>query len=336
VAGLGIQKNEYYSAVLPESVIENAGNSAADIKNAVETAQAAIISGLKNLRDSSSSRSEWENSVKDEIANTTDPRSLWRLNVKNLSLYFSNFSATGKGNGFGSVGESRLSTENQNNIRGSATVASEYYSGPRRIDLTLKADYGKAVYPSYTSESADSLIIEGEERRRWKSFNGKLGSLALGPFASAGWETEFTRNKGENLKKILRGKGGLKLFEGNYIKDLSAGITLEQNYTDSSSHNTQIAAETGYRLEFKVPNTGFTVYSDGSYRRFARSRNDTASDLLDRLELNAKVSTSLYRNLSLDIFAKWLYATGKKIPGFGNSLETGFSISYKQLFKLKK
>lgn len=336
VAGLGIQPNEYYTAVLPQNIAEIAGADAKDIKNTGSTVHSEVIENLKKIHEGSKSRAEWENAVKDEIANTTKPRSLWRLNIKNLSLYYSNFGATGKGNGFGSVGESRLSTENQNNIRGSAAITSEYYSGPRRIDLTVKADYGKSVYPSYTSESVDSLIFEGEERRKWKTYNGKLGTLALGPFVSAGWDTEFTRNKGENLKKILRGKGGLQLFEGNYIKALSAGVTLEQNYTDSSSHNTRIAAETGYRFEFRIPNTALTMYSDGSYRRFARSRNDTSSDLLDRLEINAKLSTSLYKNLSLDIFAKWLYATGKKIPGFGNSLETGFSISYKQLFKLKK
>lgn len=334
VAGLAIQKDEYYTVVLPNSMIEGEP-SVKNVRDTGETVHSAVISCLKDLGRNSEKRADWEQSVRDEIDNKVEQRSLWRLNIRNLSLYASNFGSTGQGKGFGNVGESRLSTENQNNIRGSANIVSEFYYGPYRADLSVYADYGKSVYPSYTSESTDNLLFEGQGTYRWRTFNGKLGALSLGPFASAGWETEFTRNKDSNRRRILRGKGGMKLFEGNYIKEFYAGMTLEQNYTDSPYY-TKFAAETGYRFEFKIPKTTFLLSSNGSYRRFARSHNDTRSDLLDRLEINATLSTSLYKNLSLDIFAKWLYATGKKIPGFGSSTETGASISYKQLFKLKK
>ena len=334
IAGLGIQKDEMYSVLMPESVLE-LEPKAENIKETGETVHSAVTGSLAAMHDMNQERAQWEKSVKIEAENKTEQRSLWRLNLKNLSLYVSNFGATGKANGFGNVGESQLSVDNQTNIRGSAALASEFYSGRFRIDFGVKADYGKVVFPSYTSENVDSLLYEGETRYKWRTFNGSLGSLALGPFVSAGWETEFTPADGEKLKKILRGKGGLKLFEGTYVKEFYMGITSEQNYTDSPYY-TQYAAETGYKFKVNIPHTSFSLYSDGSYRRFARSSNDTASDLLDRLEINSKISTSLYKDLTLDIFANWLYATGKKIPGFGNSLETGFSISYKKLFKLKK
>ena len=334
IAGLGIQKGEMYSVLMPESLLAQV-SGAEDIRETGETVHSAITVTLSDIHGRFPEREQWEDFVKNEAMNKTEPRSLWRLNLSNLSLYVSNTGATGKGNGFGNVGESQLSADNQTNIRGSAALTSEFYSGRFRMDLGVKADYGKVVFPSYTSENIDSLLYEGETRYKWKTFNGKLGSLAIGPFISAGWETEFTPAQGEKLKKILRGKGGLKLFEGTYIKEFYAGITSEQNYTDTPYY-TQYAAETGYKLKFNIPQTSFTIYSDGSYRRFARSSNDTASDLLDRLEINSKISTSLYKDLTLDIFARWLYATGKKIPGFGNSLETGFSISYRKLFKLKK
>lgn len=334
IAGLNIRKEEFYSITIPESALA-AEPKAKDIKDTGDTVHSAVIRSLTAVKENSQYRADWEKAVQNEAANITAPRSLWRLNLSNLSLYVSNFGATGKGNGFGNVGESQLSTENQTTIRGSAALISEFYSGRFRLDLGVKADYGKIVFPSHTSENVDSLLYEGETKYKWKNFNGRLGSLALGPFASAGWETEFTKNDGENLKKILRGKGGLKLFEGNYVKEFYLGLTTEQNYT-YSPYYTQFAAETGYKFEITIPKTAFTLSSDGSYRRFARSHNDTKADLLDRLEINSKLSASLYKDLTLDIFAKWLYATGKKIPGFGNSLETGFSISYKKLFKLKK
>lgn len=333
IAGISINKGEMYTAVLPESlaVAAKAGN----ITDTGETIHSAVTSSLAELHNTAKDREQWENAVKDAAANYTPARSLWRLNLSNLSLYVSNFGASGQKNGFNNVGESQLSAEDRTTIRGSASLISEYYAGKFRMDFSINADYGKVVFPSYTSENIDSLLYETEMRYKWREYNGKLGSLALGPFASAGWATEFTRNDGANLKKILRGKAGLKLFEGDHVKALYAGLTTEQDYT-ASPYYTQLAAETGYTLKIPIPHTNFTFSSNGSYRRFARSHNDTTSDLLDRLEINSKLSTSLYKNLTLDFFAKYLYATGKKISGFGNSLETGFSISYKQLFKLKK
>jgi len=334
ISGLGIQDDEMYYTAIPESELQGLKN-AEEMPSGGETVHSVVTEELTKLRDANPSRGQWENAVKNEAENIPEQRDLWRLNINGLSLYVSKYGVTGRNSGYASVGESRLSSVNQTTIRGSGNLISEYYSGKFRFDFGITADYGKVVLSSYTVESVDNLVFEGELRYKWRSYNGSLGPLTIGPFAAAGWETEFTKDDGVPLKRVLRGKTGLKMFEGTYLRELYFGITTEQDYAETP-HYTQYAAETGYKLEYPIPGTTFTLQSNGSYRRFAKSANDTSSDLLDRLEINSKLSTRLYKDLTLDVFANYLYATGKKLSGSGDSTETGFALTYKKLFKLKR
>lgn len=334
ISGLPIQNNEIYTAVIPVSLVNSDKNTKV-IKNLGVSLHSVINNKLTQIREKYTQRSQWEQAIQAEAKNFTPLRNIWRLNLSNLSLYVSKLGVGGRSSGYAAAGESRLSAVNQTNIRGSANIISEFYADNFRMNLGVTANYGKVVLSSYTAENVDSLTYSGELRYKWKNYNGKLGSIVLGPFASAEWETEFTKNDNAHLRRVLRSKAGLKLFEGAALKELYIGLTTQQDYTNSPYY-TQYAAETGYKISYPIPNTDFTLNSNGSYRRFARSSNDTVSDLLDRLEVNSKLTTKLYKNITLDIFANYLYATGKKLNKNGSSLETGFSVSFTMLFKLKK
>ncbi|MDP2864779.1 MAG: hypothetical protein Q8O90_00875, partial [Elusimicrobiota bacterium] len=189
--------------------------------------------------------------------------------------------------------------------------------------------------PRLTTESVDKLVYESELLYRMRSFNGKLGPLVIGPYASAAYDTEFSRADPLPLRKVLRGGAGLKLFEGAVIQELYAGLITEQSYTYRPARN-MFAAEAGFRLNAPLPGTALMVSADGTYRNFARSRFDTVYDLKQRLELNLKVSTRLYGDIMLSPFVKYFMAAGKKLPGSASNLTTGFALEYSRLFKIKK
>ena len=119
------------------------------------------------------------------------------------------------------------------------------------------------------------------------------------------------------------------------MQEFYAGLTTEQVYTYSPAR-TQYAAETGFRLAWPVPGTALTLNADGNYRNFARSRFDTVYDLKERLELNFKLSTRLYGDITINPFASYFLASGKKLSGSASNLTTGFSLEYSRLFKLKR
>ena len=341
VAGLPLSDAESYLTVLPESLIKDKRfiRRLGTPPGAPATLHETVTAGLKKIKREHPQHADWEAAAWEETRNVTPPRDLWRLNLRSLSLEAVNTSITGPA-GYASVSESRLSADSQTRMQGSTRLFSEYYSGRFRFDAGIAADYGKTVLrprsaPRVTAESVDQLVYQGELVYRMKTYNGKLGRLVIGPYASAAYDTEFSRVPGSPLRKIARGSGGIKLFEGAVLQELYAGLSTEQVYTYTPAR-TKFALETGFRLSAPLPGTALLLCADGNYRRFARSRFDTVNDLKDRLDLNLKVSTRLYGDIMVSPYVQYFMVTGQKLPGSASNLTTGFSLEYSCLFKLKR
>jgi hypothetical protein len=341
LSGLPVSPSEGYLAVLPESLVKDKPF----IKRlplppgAPATLHEAVVSGLKAIKEKNSSHADWEKAAWAATTRVTPPRDIWRINLRNFSLEAVNTSVTGPA-GYAGVSESRLSADSQTRFQGSARLFSEYYSGRFRLDAGIAADYGRTVLrprnaPRLTTESVDQLIYQGELVYKVKNYNGRLGRLVMGPYASAAYDTEFSRAPGQPLREVLRGGAGIKLFEGAVMQELFAGLSTEQVYTYVPAR-TKFALETGFRLSTPLRGTALQLSADGNYRRFARSRFDTVYDLKDRLDLNLKVSTRLYGDVMISPFINYFWATGKKLPGAGANLTAGFALEYSRLFKLKR
>jgi len=341
VAGLPMNDQERYLTVIPERLVKDKPfiRRVKPRPGAPATLHEAVIGGLKTLKEKNPAHADWEAAAWNETRNITPPRDIWRINLRNFSLEAVNTSITGPAD-YAGVSESRLSAESQTRVQGSARLFSEYYSGRFRFDAGVSADYGRTVLrprnaARLTTESVDQLIYEGELLYRMKSYNGKLGRLVIGPYATAAYDTEFSRLQGLPLRKVLRGGGGIKLFEGAVLQELYAGLTTEQVYTYTPAR-TKYALESGFRVSTPLPGTALLLNADGNYRKFARSRFDTVYDLKDRLDLNLKLSTRLYGDIMLSPFVNYFLATGKKLPGSASNLTTGFSLEYALLFKIKR
>ena len=341
VADLPISPSELYLTALPASL--TAGRPfIKPLKKAAgapAALHAAVIDALKELKEKAPAHEAWEAVVWERSRNLPAPHAVWRINLRSLSLQMVNTDVTGP-SGYSQVNESLLSAVSQTRMQGSGRLFSEYYSGKFRLDAGISADYGRTVLrqrdqPRLTTESVDKLVYESELLYRMRSFNGKLGRLVIGPYASAAYDTEFSRAEPLPLTKVLRGGAGIKLFEGAAIQELYVGLTTEQSYTYRPAR-TMFAVETGFRLNAPLPGTALILSADGNYRNFARSRFDTVYDLKERLELNLKVSTRLYGDIMISPFVQYFLAAGKKLPGSASNLTTGFALEYSRLFKIKR
>jgi hypothetical protein len=340
VGGLPVNDSELYLMALPADVAEGRSflRPVQQPAGAPATLYGAVIDSLDELRKAAPSREAWENAVTAAIRNRPEQRDLWRINLRNLSLETVNTEVHGAPDYAGA--DSRLGAVNQTRMQGSARLFSEYYSGRFRLDSGILADYGKTVLrprhqPHLTTESVDQLNFESQVLYRMKSYNGALGPLVIGPYGSAAYETEFSRVEEQPLKKVLRGSAGLKLYEGAAIQELYTGLTMENIYTYTPAR-TKYAVEAGLRVYTPVPHTALMLSADANYRNFARSRFDTVYDLKERLEVNVKLSTRLYKDIMLSPYLTYFMATGKKLPGSASNLTTGLSLEYSRLFKLKR
>ncbi len=343
VSGLKIQRNEMYLAVFSEYTLAAlnklpGAKGLKIIRLDSRFLDSLVLEKLAALMGKDAINPDWERSIKELMDGIPEQKSLWRINLRNLSLLMINTEVRGNGN-FGGVSDSQINTSGQTLIQGSGKVFSELFMGRTRLDLGASADYGKvtvrpANQPKLVSESADQLIFESEFKQETGSYRSFLGSGKLGPFANLAYDTEFSRQTGVAFRKIVRGKTGLKLFEGTIVQEFYAAFVGEQNYTNTPA-KTNYAVETGYRVNMLIPRTALTLSSEGNYRNFAYSRSDTAADLKQRLELYAKLSTKLYGDIVLSPFVKYFMATGKLFSGTAVNTTIGVTIDYAHLFKLK-
>jgi hypothetical protein len=341
VAGLLIDPAEMYLTVMPADLAEGKHfiKVLALPPGAPKTLYAAVVGSLEEIRKDAPSRKDWEAAIMEAVGNKPKPRNLWRINLRSLSISMVNTDVSGP-DGYSAINDARLSAASQTQMQGDGKLYSEYYSGLFRFDAGLTADYGKTVLrprgqPRLTTESIDQLIYDTELNYRMKTYDGKLGRLVMGPYASMSYNTEFKHQPGLPLTKVLRSSGGMKIFEGATLQELYAGLSTEEDYTYSPAR-TQYSVESGFRLSAPLPGTALKLDADGTYRNFARSRYDAATDIKQELELNLKVSTKLYGDVMISPYLNFFLAQGKKLPGSAYNLTTGFSLQFSHLIKLKR
>ena len=134
----------------------------------------------------------------------------------------------------------------------------------------LYMEYGKTTTSengeTTDSENADKILLTSDYIH--KIWNFEKG--VVGPFASLGFQTEFTKFTADDGKKyrtkILRAKTGIRLYDGQYFKSLYLAAVEEADFTYDDV-NMKTGAEIGYEFEYSVRDD-LTFYSNGFYRHF--------------------------------------------------------------------
>ena len=120
--------------------------------------------------------------------------------------------------------DARLTADSQTAISGELHALGNYYFNNWLWSNALELNYGKTrIRPvegeTLTNEHADKIAFTtGYTQRLWR-VDSVLGGFEAGPFANIGYETEFTRLDNAPRYRVYRGMLGVKIFDGDYIKD---------------------------------------------------------------------------------------------------------------------
>lgn len=229
----------------------------------------------------------------------------------------------------------RLTSDSQSAVRGLFDMISDYHAKHYLWTNELLMDYGRTkVRPvdgeKITNENADNILFTtGYTQRLWK-VDGILGGFEVGPFFNLGYETEFTKPDNSPRKKILRGTGGIKLFEGKYLKNLFAAVVGERDYTYDPAA-TKLAWEAGFKVEQPI-REGVTAKYSALYRKYLSTSENRATDLSYEFEADARLDVQLYKNLYLAPFVSYYTAKGKYVSKRGENVYVGVSLSFSQIF----
>ncbi len=231
--------------------------------------------------------------------------------------------------------EARLTSDSQSAVRGLFDMIADYHAKHYLWTNELLMDYGRTkVRPvegeKVTNENADNILLTtGYTQRLWK-VEDFMGGFEMGPFFNLGYETEFTKPDHSPRTKILRGTGGVKLFEGKYIKNLFAAVVGERDYTYHPAAS-KLAWEAGVKVEQPI-REGVTAKYSALYRKYVSTSEKRATDLSYEFEADARLDVQLYKNLYLAPFVSYYTAKGKYVSKRGENVYVGVSLSFSHLF----
>lgn len=228
---------------------------------------------------------------------------------------------------------SQFNADSQTVIKGVFDGALEYDRYNLNWTNALLMEYGKTKLKPVdeedtTSENADQILLTSEYTHKLWSHK----SIDFGPFASVGYQTEFTKNQDAPRTKIARGKAGIKVFNGNIIKDLYIAGVYEYDMT-YSEHVSKSAGEVGWRIEYALRD-GVQFSTDGYYRDYFSFSAYEGEDLKYDLKATARMDVNLMGNLTFGPYISYRQGESRAAGKTASNTMIGVSLTYKNLYEL--
>ncbi len=267
-----------------------------------------------------------------------DGKQGWQVELKKLALDLTSTEVK-HAQDYQGFSDARLTSDSQTYVRGAWDSIADYHAQHFVWTNQLLMDYGRTkIRPvdgeTLTNENADRILLQtGYTQRLWK-VDDFLGGFEAGPFATVGYETEFTKPHHSPRTRILRGMAGAKLFDGKYLKKLYVAVVGERDFTYSPYSN-KLAWETGIELEAPV-REGVKFKFDAMYRDYVDASKHHPTDLDWELEANARLDVQLYKDLYVAPFISYYTAQGKYIGPRGENVYVGVSFSFTRVFHAAK
>ena len=201
---------------------------------------------------------------------------------------------------------------------------------------SLFMEYGKSETKEKgnktKSENADKILFTTDYTHKlWHLEQG-----IVGPFVSLGYQTEFTKFTGDDGEKyrtkILRGKTGIKLYEGKYFKELYAAAVEEADFTYGDT-NMKTAGEVGYEFEYVI-REDMKFVSNGYFRKFFIYDKYRNTDFKYEAETNNRLDVTIVGNLSFAPFINYKIAKTRGADKNRSNTTVGLSLGYQTDYKI--
>ncbi|MCM1324278.1 MAG: hypothetical protein NC218_08955 [Acetobacter sp.] len=268
----------------------------------------------------------------DETADTIAKASSLKANVKRVALEYMEHSVSNKNDpnypdSYNSDEQSKIGGVFDGNLT---------YDRSNMVWVNgLYMEYAK----SKTTEDGETTENENQDQiLLFTDYTHKVWELeqgVVGPFAYLGYETEFTTfdlNGKDYRTKILRAKGGLKLYDGTYFKQLYVAVVEEDDMTYNND-NMKTGGEIGYEFSYPLnPNTNFV--SEGYYRRFFSYSQKEPTDFEYKLSITNRVETKLVGDLYLAPFYNYELAETRGASRSRAQSTLGLSLTYNNSFDI--
>lgn len=254
-----------------------------------------------------------------------------RANFKRVALEMSSTSVE-NAEQYQDSPNSQLSSDSETVIKGVFDFALEYEKSEWQWNNSVYAEYGKTTLKpaegdKSSTENADKILISSDyNRKMWR-----YDDADVGPFASLGYQTEFTANNDAPRTKTLRAKEGLKMFNGKNIKELYVAPVQELDFT--YSNDTKLAYEIGLKAEYPLRD-GVKFQIESYFRDYFYYSTYRGTDFEYEFNFTSRMDVKLNDTLSLAPYITYFRAQDRQSDVAGSNFMIGLSLAYSSLFNL--
>ena len=229
---------------------------------------------------------------------------------------------------------SALKADSQTFIKGVFDTALEYSKNRFQWDNSLFMEYGETKLkpvdePETVSENADDILLSSNLSYACWEFSG----FKFGPTVRAAYDTEFKTADGTPRQNILRTNAGISLFDNEIVKSLYLTGVYEYDFTYAGEENSKLAAEIGWRLEYKIRD-GIKLSSNGYYREYLSYSLYEKTDLERDLSAVLRLDTNLWGDLTMGPYVQYRRARARGVDVYGSNFIMGISFNYITSFGL--
>lgn len=229
---------------------------------------------------------------------------------------------------------SALKADSQTFIKAVFDTALEYSKNRFQWDNSLFMEYGETKLkpvdePETVSENADDILLSSNLSYACWKFSG----FKFGPTVRAAYDTEFKTADGTPRQNILRTNAGISLFDNEIVKSLYLTGVYEYDFTYAGEENSKLAAEIGWRLEYKIRD-GVKLSSNGYYREYLSYSLYEETDLERDLSAVLRLDTNLWGDLTMGPYVQYRRARARGVDVYGSNFIMGISFNYITSFGL--
>ena len=229
---------------------------------------------------------------------------------------------------------SALKADSQTFIKAVFDTALEYSKNRFQWDNSLFMEYGETklkpvAEPETVSENADDILLSSNLSYACWEFSG----FKFGPTVRAAYDTEFKTADGTPRQNILRTNAGISLFDNEIVKSLYLTGVYEYDFTYAGEENSKLAAEIGWRLEYKIRD-GVKLSSNGYYREYLSYSLYEKTDLERDLSAVLRLDTNLWGDLTMGPYVQYRRARARGVDVYGSNFIMGISFNYITSFGL--
>lgn len=256
----------------------------------------------------------------------------WRANIRRAALELSNTSVS-NAREYKDSPNAQLSADSESMVKGVFDGAIERETANSLWSNSLFMEYGETkVKPvddkTTTTENADKILLKTDyTEKMWK-----YEEADVGPFASLGYQTEFTANDDAPRTKTFRGMQGIKLFNGKFIRELYGAAVEEWDLTYSDDIK-KLAYEIGIKAEYPL-REGVKFQLESYYRDYVHFSRYEGTDFDYELNVTGRMDVKMTDCVSLAPYLTYFEAKARGAEKKGSNFLVGLSLAYSELFDL--